>query len=186
MARYRVGLQTRARILAATRSLLGEVGFDGVTLKAITERANVGAGSFYNLFDTKEDAVLEVVAEAITAVDPDPAGQGQDTVEDLVRAYVRFITGESDIARIYLQLAVGGGLTDQRLAARVLRSHRRRVERFADALRREQPSLTDEESVHRAEGLLAALTGFAITWLLDPAFDFRTHAEQLLTAEAVR
>jgi AcrR family transcriptional regulator len=140
VAHYRVGLQTRARILTATRELLGEVGFDGVTLKAITDRAGVGAGSFYNLFDSKEQAVLEVVRDAITAVDPDPSGLGRETVEDLTDAFVAFFTSSetATVARIYLQLAFAGGLTDEAMASRVRRSHRARVARFADAVARER------------------------------------------------
>jgi AcrR family transcriptional regulator len=184
MARYRVGLETRERILAATRRLLSEVGIEGVTLKAITAHAGVGAGSFYNLFDSKEAAVFEVVREAIEAVDPDPAGAGTDSLPDLVDAFVAFMTGSSPIARIYLQLA-GKGLTDPAIAARVLRSHQRRVERFTDAWRRTDPSLTAEEAEARAEQLLAALTGFGLTALMDPTFDMRSHARRLLPPAAV-
>lgn len=184
MARYRVGLETRERILAATRRLLSEVGIEGVTLKAITDQASVGAGSFYNLFDSKDDAVFEVVREAIEAVDPDPAGAGTDSLADLVDAFVAFMTGSSPIARIYLQLA-GRGLTDQAIAARVLRSHRRRVERFADAWQREDPRLDAAEAEQRAELLLAALTGLGLTALMDESFDMRRHAMELLPASAV-
>lgn len=179
MARYRVGLETRERILSATRRLLSEVGIEGVTLKAITDRARVGAGSFYNLFASKDDAVFEVVREAIEAVDPDPAGEGTDSLEDLVDAFVAFMTGSSPIARIYLQLA-GRGLTDSAVAARVVRSHRRRVERFADAYRRELPELSAQEAVARAEILLGALTGLGMTALLDERFDMAIHARALL------
>jgi AcrR family transcriptional regulator len=179
VARYRVGLETRERILSATRRLLAEVGIEGVTLKAITDRARVGAGSFYNLFASKDDAVFEVVREAIEAVDPDPAGEGTDTLEELVDAFVAFMTGSSPIARIYLQLA-GRGLTDPAIAARVLRSHRRRVERFADAYRRELPELSEEEAVARAQTLLGALTGLGMTTLLDDSFDMASHARSLL------
>lgn len=180
MARYRVGLETRERILSATRRLLGEVGFDGVTLKAITDQAAVGAGSFYNLFGSKEEVVFEVIREALDAVDPDPEGAGTDNIEDLVEAFVQFVTESTPIARIYLQLAVGRGLTDPRVGRRVLRSHRRRVERFGDALRRERPGLSDAEAEVRAEMLLAGLTGLALTALVDPDFDMRAHALRLL------
>lgn len=180
MARYRVGLETRERILAATRRLLSEFGIGGVTLKAITDQAGVGAGSFYNLFDSKEEAVLEVVREAIEAVDPDPEGAGTDTLADLVDAFVTFMTGSSPIARIYLQLAVGRGLTDPHVAHRVIRSHRRRVERFADAWQREDPSLTEDEAQRRAEVMLSALTGLGLSALLDPTFDMRAHARELV------
>jgi AcrR family transcriptional regulator len=184
MARYRVGLETRERILAATRRLLSEVGVEGVTLKAITDQANVGAGSFYNLFDSKEEAVFEVVREAIEAVDPDPEGAGTDTLADLVDAFVTFMTGSTPIARIYLQLAVGRGLTDPNVAHRVMRSHHRRVERFADAWMREDPSLSLDEAERRAQVMLSALTGLGLSMLLDPSFDMRTHALDLLPERA--
>jgi AcrR family transcriptional regulator len=185
VARYRVGLETRERILSATRRLLGEVGIEGVTLKAITDQASVGAGSFYNLFDSKEEVVFEVVREAIEAVDPDPAGAGTDTLADLVEAFVQFVTESTPIARIYLQLAVGRGLTDAQVAARVLRSHRRRVERFADAVRRDRPELDEAAAEAEAELLLASLTGLALTALVDATFDMRAHAVRLLPASRV-
>ncbi len=180
MARYRVGIETRERILSATRRLLSEVGIEGVTLKAITDQASVGAGSFYNLFGSKEEAVFEVVREAIEAVDPDPEGVGTDTLADLVDAFVTFMTDSSPIARIYLQLAVGRGLTDPAIAHRVVRSHQRRVERFADAWLREDPSLSEQEATRRAEVMLASLTGLGLSALLDETFDMRAHARELV------
>jgi AcrR family transcriptional regulator len=178
--RYRVGLETRQRILRATRRLVAELGVEGVTLKAITDQANVGAGSFYNLFSSKEEAIFEVIHEAIEAVDPDPAGAGTDTLADLVDAFVAFFTGSAPIARIYLQLAAGRGVSDHAIARRVLRSHRRRVERFADAWQREDPSCDGSEAEARAETLLAGLTGLGLTRLLDETFDMRGHALRLL------
>ena len=181
MARYRVGLETRQRILDATRALLGEVGFDGTTLKAITDRAEVGAGSFYNLFDSKDDAVLEVVREAIAAVDPDPSGLGRESVDDLIDAYVKFITGEPELARIYIQLAVGRGLTDDGLHGRVLRHHRARVDRFAAALQR-QHQFDPEVAKQRADAMLACLTGYALTSFLDDEFAFERYARALIAS----
>lgn len=179
MARYRVGLETRARILQATRELLGEVGLENVTLKDITDRAGVGAGSFYNLFDAKEDAILEVLREAIAAVDPDPSGAGQETVDDLVDAFVRFMTGPSrTVARIHLQLA-GTALTDTRVSPFLARSHARRVERFADAVMRERPDVSSDEAKAHAEILLGALIGLAMRWMLDDGFDFVGHVKRL-------
>lgn len=183
MARYRVGLETRERILSATRRLLSEVGIEGVTLKAITDQASVGAGSFYNLFDSKEEAVFEVVRETIEAVDPDPEGEGTDTLADLVDAFVTFMTDSSPIARIYLQLAVGRGLTDPAIAHRVIRSHQQRVERFTDAWLREDPGLSPEAARRRAAVMLAALTGLGLSALLDPSFDMRSHARELLPGQ---
>jgi AcrR family transcriptional regulator len=180
VARYRVGLETRERILAATRRVVNEVGIEGVTLKAITDQATVGAGSFYNLFGSKEDAVLEVVRQAIEAVDPDPEGAGTDTLPDLVDAFVTFFTDSRPIARIYLQLALGRGLTDRRVADRVTRSHRARVERFADAWQRHDPGIDVAEAEVRAELLVGSLMGLGLNALVDPTFDMRAHAIRLL------
>ncbi len=179
MARYRVGLETRERILEATRTLLAEDGIDGITLKRITASAEVGVGSFYNLFDSKEAAVFEVIRQALDAVDPHRDSPGGDTLAELVEAFVTFMTESSTIARIYLQIA-GLGLTDPAIAKRVLRSHRRRVHRFAAACRREDPSLSDEEAREQAETVMAALTGLGLTALIDPGFDMRAHAARLV------
>ena len=179
MARNQMGKETRVRILAAARALLGEIGLDGATLKAICERAGVRAGSFYNLFDSKDEAVLEVVREAIRGVDPHPAGEGVDTVRELVDAYVEFIVGDPIVARIYLQIAVGGGLTDEAMGRQVLRHHARRIERFADAIRRADAGSTAAESKDRAEAIVATLNGLAFHWLLDPRLDFPAHAARL-------
>ena len=99
MARSQAGLRTEARIMAATRDLLSEVGLAGTPLKEICDRAGIRAGSFYNLFESKEEVVLRVVGEAIAAVDPDPEHRHTDTIADLVEAYIAFVTGSPNISR---------------------------------------------------------------------------------------
>ena len=86
--RYKAGLETRDRILEATRGLIAEEGLEGTTIKAICDRAGVLPGSFYNLFSSKEEAILSVVRDAIDAVDPDPSHEGPDDIDALVDAYV--------------------------------------------------------------------------------------------------
>ncbi len=182
MARYQVGIRTEARIIEATRELLGEAGLEGTTLKAICDRAGVRAGSFYNIFDSKEAAVMRVIGEAIASVDPDPSGAGTDTVGDLIKAYARFITGQPTVARIYLQTVVSGGLTDDDLSKRFLRHHERRVARFADAIRRGDPDIRPGQAGEDAELLLAALNGLAFHWMLQPSFEFTSHIRRIIDA----
>ena len=175
MARYKVGIRTETKILEATRELLAEGGLDAATLKAICERAGVQAGSFYNIFPSKEQAVMQVAKEAIQVVDPDPEDSGTETLDDLVDAYIRFVTDQSDLALIYLQIAVSGS-NDDSVARRFLRHHARRVERFAGALFRGSDAETAESASAKAEILLGALDGLAFRWVLDRSFDFTTHA----------
>lgn len=178
--RYRAGLATRGRILQATRALIAEAGLEGTTIKAICAGAGVLPGSFYNLFRSKEEAILTVVREAIDAVDPDPEGLGQDTLADLVEAYISFMTNQRDLVRVYIGIAVSGSYTNPELRGRVMRHHEGRVARFADAIAREEPELSVEERTRRAETLVTSLNGIALHRVLDPHFDVATHARALL------
>ncbi|NQV06337.1 TetR/AcrR family transcriptional regulator [bacterium] len=180
MARSRAGIETRRRILDAIRELLALKGPEGTTLKAICDQADVQPGSFYNLFESKEQAILTVVREAIEAVDPDPGHEGIDTMADLVQAYIRFMEDDPSLARIYISIAVGGGVSDTRLEGRVRRHHRERAARFADAFAREHSDLPKDRARRRGELLLAALNGLALSGLIDDEFDFRGHALELL------
>ncbi len=157
------------RILDATREVLAEDGLNDLTLKAITDRAGVGAGSFYNLFDTKEAAILEVVREAIEAVDPDPAGLGKERVEDLTDAFVSFFVDPrtSLAARIYLQLALAGALTDEPWR-RGWTATTGPASTASPLPSRASTRRSSEAASTLAERLLAALMGACLTWVVDP------------------
>ena len=176
MGRYQAGIETEARIIDATRSLLAEGGLEAATLKAICDRAEVRAGSFYNLFGSKEEAILQVVREAIDAVDPDPTHAGTDTVDDLVAAYIRFFEEEPQLARIYVLAGVAGEPSDNGSRRRFLRHHETRVERFADAMVRDT-GLDEQDAEVQAELLLGALDGLAVRWALDTDFAFAAYAK---------
>ncbi len=179
MARYQAGIRTEGRIIEATRELLSESGLEGTTLKAICARAGIQAGSFYNLFSSKEEAVLRVIAEAIAAADAGPLATDTETVDDLIAAYGHFVEQQPELARIYVQLAASGGLTDEDVARRFLGHHQRRLQRLAGAIERTQPGLGAAEVTARAELVLATLNGLAFHWMLEPDFDLASHADRL-------
>jgi AcrR family transcriptional regulator len=178
--RYKAGLETRDRILQATRTSIAEVGLDGTTIKGICDRAGVLPGSFYNLFDSKEQAILTVVRGAIDAVDPNPEHLGADTLSDLVEAYIKFVSEQGDLARVYIGIAVLGSTNNLELRGRMLRHHEGRVARFAGAIQREHPEMDGEELTRRAETLVSALNGIALHRVLDDGFDIATHSRALL------
>ncbi len=179
--RYKAGLETRDRILQATRKLIASEGMDGTTIKAICDQAGVLPGSFYNLFDSKEQAILSVVRQAIDAVDPDPDHRGTDTLSDLVEAYVTFVTEQGDLARVYIRLAVSGSANSPEIWGRTMRHHQGRVARFAAAISREHPLMSEVETERRAETLVTALNGVTLHKVMDPEFDVSVHARALLT-----
>jgi len=183
VVRNRAGQETARRIADATRSLLSEGGLEGTTVKAICDAAGVLPGSFYNLYGSKEDVVIEVVTNAIRAADPDPGGARVDTVVDLVDAYVRFVETQPELARIYISVALTGGVTDEHMRARMVRHHQERVTRFADALHRVRPGLDPTACTRTSEALLAALNGYTLHKMLGPSFDLAGHARELLEME---
>ena len=59
-------LRTRAKLIEAAMRVMGSKGVEGATINEITEAADVGFGSFYNHFKTKEEiahAVFELLNE---------------------------------------------------------------------------------------------------------------------------
>lgn len=178
--RYKAGLETQDRILEATRNLIATEGMDGTTIKAICDQAGVLPGSFYNLFDSKEQVILTVVRQAIDAIDPDPDHKGPDSMSDLVEAYLKFVIEQGELARVYIRLAVSGGANNREVEGRIIRHHEARVARFKTAVEREHPSLSDAEAGRLAETLVTSLNGMTLHRVLDPNFDIALHARGLL------
>ena len=61
--RLQRGRRSRARIRRAARDLFRERGFDGATLRAIAERADMGASSIYRHVETKEELLVQELAD---------------------------------------------------------------------------------------------------------------------------
>ena len=59
--------RTRARLLDAARTLFARQGIETTRINEITDEADVGFGSFYNHFASKEAIVEAVLAEAVAA-----------------------------------------------------------------------------------------------------------------------
>jgi AcrR family transcriptional regulator len=62
--RERRKAETRARLMTAARGLLARQGVDATRINEITEEADLGFGSFYNYFESKE-AIVAAVVEAV-------------------------------------------------------------------------------------------------------------------------
>ena len=59
--------ETRAKLVAAARTLFARQGVDNTRINEITDEADVGFGSFYNHFESKDAIVEAVLAEAVAA-----------------------------------------------------------------------------------------------------------------------
>lgn len=61
----RRSLATRRKLLNAGRQVFSEKGFDFARIDDITERADVGKGTFYNYYQTKEELIQELVGNLL-------------------------------------------------------------------------------------------------------------------------
>jgi AcrR family transcriptional regulator len=104
--------QTRAKLLEAARALFARQGVDNTRINEITEEADVGFGSFYNHFESKEAIVETVLAdavaaqgaaiEAITSDLEDPA----EVIAVAHRYFVRLARSDSEWAWLLVRLDV--------------------------------------------------------------------------------
>ncbi len=57
--------RTRAKLLSGARAVMARKGADATTIQEITEEADVGFGSFYTHFESKDAIVEAIMAETV-------------------------------------------------------------------------------------------------------------------------
>jgi AcrR family transcriptional regulator len=109
--RGRRKLEARRRLLAAARQVLAESGEENLRIGDITEMADIGFGTFYSHFESKEAIVEAVLTEVLAGVASaigtralaftDPA----ETASFSYRQFVRFARDEPELAAVLTKLA---------------------------------------------------------------------------------
>lgn len=61
-------MRSRESILEATREVIGDAGFDGVTIAAVAKRAGVSRQTVYSNFGTREELVSQAITERLTSL----------------------------------------------------------------------------------------------------------------------
>jgi AcrR family transcriptional regulator len=122
--------RTRQRILDAAAVCFSELGYAGVTLRDIADRAKMKAGSLYYHFDSKDELVEEVLRVGLaTAVDAtrkavEALGRGANSIAKLraaIAAHLATILAESDYASADLRIL---GQVPEPIRARHLKQQR--------------------------------------------------------------
>jgi AcrR family transcriptional regulator len=103
---------TRTKLIEAAKALIARQGVDNTRIQEITDEADVGFGSFYNHFESKEALIEAVLAEtiaaqgaeidALTAVIGDPA----EVISAAHRSFVRRARSDPDWGWLLLRLDV--------------------------------------------------------------------------------
>ena len=120
-------LQTRERLLDAALALMSNKGMEGVAINEITDKADVGFGSFYNHFESKEaiysvliDTFFEEFADALEesiASLADPA----EIIAASIRHTLRRAAGDPVWCRFLLREGLSAHALTRGLGRRLLR-----------------------------------------------------------------
>lgn len=96
-----------ARLILAAGEVVGELGYHGATIAAITRRAGVSKKTFYVFFADKEEAVLaayelaqEAIARALTKAGG--ATTARDAIDAALREYLSTLAASDAITRMFL------------------------------------------------------------------------------------
>ncbi|MEL6178916.1 MAG: TetR/AcrR family transcriptional regulator [Myxococcota bacterium] len=73
--------ETRERLMRAAMTLMATVGKEGAVINQITEAADVGFGSFYNHFESKEDIYNQLAYESLNSL-AETLNQIAETTDD--------------------------------------------------------------------------------------------------------
>ena len=94
--RQRRALETRMRLFRCALQLFSDRGFSNVTIEQITDAADVGKGTFFNYFESK-DHVLGMLAEIQLSKVKDAvllAGKGKEPIRPVLRRLVLSLAEE--------------------------------------------------------------------------------------------
>lgn len=164
------GRRSRARIRAAARELFRERGFDGATLRAIAERAGMGASSIYRHVRSKEELLVEELAalqeEAWTRfrLEDERDRPVRERIHRFLELQHALLSEEPDLTTIALRALTHPAA---RVARRVLALHDRTMGLLAEILQRGRVRgdlARDVDLVQAAAALFHVSLGARIAW----------------------
>jgi AcrR family transcriptional regulator len=178
---------TKRRLLDAAAETYSELGIEGATISAITERADVGLGTFYLHFDDKDTIAASVTGFILRRILVE---------EETAIEAVRSVGGDPDPLAIFARVISGRAADTPGLMAALLRWEGPKVpdlnapeepfaslrqmlfpilvERFEDGLSR--GLYRTEDAQLAANALLGAITTSVTSWVLSGRNDWNTLA----------
>jgi AcrR family transcriptional regulator len=100
---------TRLKLLNAARQIFAEKGFDTATIDDITERADLGKGTFYYYFPDKQDVIGELIdgmmSDLIGVIEKRCEGTRElpDLIDIIVKVHIDFFSSRWDDFVLYFQ-----------------------------------------------------------------------------------
>lgn len=182
--RERRRTETRERIFRAALDLFAERGFMETTVEDITEAADVGKGTFFNYFPTKEHVLATYGAERLATVERalQEAKKGDRPVMDVLRDLATGIAGQAAespalVRAIYAAHASCTAVRDE-LQTRMHTARRLLGQIFRLAQERGEVR-RDVSPMVLARLVQTVFHGVMGSWALNPAGTLRGTAEEI-------
>jgi len=164
------GRKSRARIREAALSLFRERGFDGATLRAIAERAGMGASSIYRHVQSKEELLIDELSQmqeeawARFRVADDRSRPPAERLLDFFDVQHDLLVENRDLTTIALRATTK---TEARVAKRVLQLYDRTIGLLMEILqhgRMKKHLARDVDVLETARVLFHVTNGARIPW----------------------
>lgn len=195
--RERHRLETRARLYRAALDLFAERGFMETTVEDITEAADVGKGTFFNYFPTKEHVLAAYGAERVARLERalEDARATKGSVLEVIRELAADSAGQSkeNPALLRAIYAAHVSCAPVRVELQKRMKHSRRILGRIFALAQDRGEMRRDISVTETARLTQlALMGTCMVWSLQPDVSLRKTSlgiwdllwESLATAKA--
>lgn len=176
--RARKRAETRERIFRAALRLFAERGFTATTVEDITEAADVGKGTFFNYFPSKEHvfaAFGELQVSKVAAAVGDARASGRP-VHTVLREMVHALAEEPGRSPALVRALMVANLTSAPMRELMLRNlgrARRTLAGFFSAAQRRGVLRRELHPEQVAAGMQRMFFGTMFMWAIDPSEKLR-------------
>jgi AcrR family transcriptional regulator len=164
------GRLTRAKLVAAARTVFERSPYSEVRVDHIAREAGVAHGTFYTYFDGKEDifrVLIDQLVEDVFATSHAEHDAGDDPAHRLLSANTRYLRAVQQHSGLFFKLHEAAA-TDESIYARLQEAYELFYARMGRGLERlQQHGLADRglPPAATARALGAMVEGFALMWL---------------------
>lgn len=182
--RERRRAETRDRLFHAALALFAERGYLATTVEDITEAADVGKGTFFNYFPTKEHVLATYGSERIAAVERSlkEARAGKRPVLDVLRDLATDLAGQSSERPELLRAIYAAHASCAPVRAELQTRLKRARELMAEILElaQERGEVRRDLSAQELGGLIQMVfMGVTLAWSLNPLASSRQTAAEV-------
>jgi AcrR family transcriptional regulator len=181
--RERRRLETRERLYRAALELFGERGFLETTVEDITEAADVGKGTFFNYFPTKEHVLAAYGGERIAAVERalEKARTTSGSVLEVLGELATDSAGQSHENPAVLRAIYAAHASCAPVRAELqkrMRASRKILAEIISLAQKRGEIRSDAAPIELARVIQTVVIGFTMAWALNPETQFHATASK--------